>query len=327
MPAARCVVACAFIAASGLARADTVTLDNGDRIGGKVTHLGSGVLTLETDFAGTARIPWRRVIAIETDGPVQVLREGESTSESVVLTSEYPSIPLESIAYINPTPDESGNGVSYRARINVSGARTTGNTNTTRGYVEGELTGRAKAYRYIVGGKARRETDTGTDTASGWLLNGKRDHFLENEKRFVYVRSSFERDRFKDIELRSALGTGYGSQFIDTDATKLSGGVGLDAVWVNRIADADQRYPAFGWDARFSHQLWTGKVELFHDEEGYWNLKDTEQVTLRTRTGIRAPIAKGLNANAALNVDWERRPAPGRKPLDAALLVGLSYDW
>lgn len=50
-------------------------------------------------------------------------------------------------------------------------------------------------------------------------------------------------------------------------------------------------------------------------------------MTLRSRTGVRVPIASGINASVQVNLDWEREPAPGRKSTDTTLLIGLGYEW
>ena len=50
-------------------------------------------------------------------------------------------------------------------------------------------------------------------------------------------------------------------------------------------------------------------------------------VTLRTKTGVRVPLVDRFNATAQLNVDWERRPAPGRASTDSILLLGVDYSF
>jgi hypothetical protein len=66
---------------------------------------------------------------------------------------------------------------------------------------------------------------------------------------------------------------------------------------------------------------------LFHDHDGFWNLDDREDLTVRSRTGLRVPLLDKLSATAQLNLDWDREPAPGRKSTDATLLFGASYFW
>ena len=80
-------------------------------------------------------------------------------------------------------------------------------------------------------------------------------------------------------------------------------------------------YPALGWGVKLAWQPW------FHEQEGFWNLEDTAAVLFRSKTGLRLPLLKGLGVSAQLNLDWERKPAPGRKSTDSTLLFGIDYAW
>jgi hypothetical protein len=66
---------------------------------------------------------------------------------------------------------------------------------------------------------------------------------------------------------------------------------------------------------------------FFHEHDGFWNLEDTDAVLVRSKTGLRMPLIDRLSASVQLNVDWERRPAPGRRSTDSTLLVGMDYAW
>ena len=55
-----------------------------------------------------------------------------------------------------------------------------------------------------------------------------------------------------------------------------------------------------------------------------------EPLAARLASGPRArrrrvPLVERLNATAQLNVDWERRPSPGRVSTDSTLLLGVDY--
>jgi hypothetical protein len=102
---------------------------------------------------------------------------------------------------------------------------------------------------------------------------------------------------------------------------------GLDYVAVERLFGPKERYPAFGWGVKASYSPWGPRLELFHEQEGFWNLEHTDVVILRSKTGVRLPLVDRLNATAQLNVDWERRPAPGRVPTDSTLLLGVDYSF
>lgn len=348
---------------AGLASADTVTLHNGDRLTGRILHMSPSTLTFETTWAGELRIPRYEVKALETDKPVDVLRERSARTEpmtltpaapgQVVLTPERPermdaqreadgappegattppgaspsdTVQLARLRYINPKPEESGEGISYEGRVTLSGALVRGNSTGDRVYAESDLAARAIDWRYALSAKLRRERDADALTASNWLVAGNFDRFLD-DRRFRYVRGSVERDRFRDISTRAALGAGYGLQLVQTERTKLSLRAGIDAIDLRRTAGANETFPAVGWGANLSHRLDTLSAELFHDQQGFWNLDDVSQLTLRSRTGLRVPFVSGLTATLQLNLDWESEPAPGRTGTDATWLIGLGYAW
>ncbi len=351
-------------AAPLVASADTVFLHNGDRLSGRILHLSPDSLTLETTWAGEMQIRRLEVRAIQTDKPVIVLRERTDHTEWAVISPGDPGrmtirpVPAEevfgttvrqdeaataaqpepppptpldvaarSIRYINPIPEESGEGVSRDGRITLSGAILRGNSNGERLYVESDFNTRARDWRYSIGLKARRERDAGNLVSSNWLLSGNHDRFLAGSERFAYLRASFEEDRFRDISLRSALGAGLGIQLLQTERTQLSVRAGLDAVGLRRYEGVDERYPAFGWGVNFSRRVDWFAAELFHDQSGFWNLDDAAQVTVRSRSGIRLPFVSGLTASLQLNLDWEGEPTEGRRAADASWLIGIGYAW
>ncbi|HEY0878339.1 MAG TPA: DUF481 domain-containing protein [Zeimonas sp.] len=359
------VVAALACGVAGPASADTVFLHNGDRLTGRILHLSPDSLTLETTWAGEMNIRRFEVRAIETDKPVLVLRERTDHTEWAVISpgdpgrmlmrpvspeevlgpapieGEQPAAPAQpetpqstpldiasrSIRYINPKPEESGEGVSRDGRITLSGAILRGNSNGERLYVESDFNSRARDWRYSIGLKARRERDVGNLVASNWLLSGNYDRFLAGSARFRYLRGSLEEDRFRDIDLRSAIGGGLGMQLLSTDRTQLSLRGGLDVVDLRRDQGPDESYPALGWGVNFARRIDWFSAELFHDQSGYWNLEDQRQVTVRSRSGIRLPFFSGITASLQLNLDWEGEPTEGRRATDASWLIGLGYEW
>ncbi|HLS56280.1 MAG TPA: DUF481 domain-containing protein, partial [Zeimonas sp.] len=75
------------------------------------------------------------------------------------------------------------------------------------------------------------------------------------------------------------------------------------------------------------HRIDTLSAELFHDQQGFLNLDDPSQVTIRSRSGLRIPFVSGLTASLQLNLDWDSEPASGRRGTDVTWLIGLGYGW
>jgi len=318
------VAAALVLAASSAARADTLTLRNGDHLSGKVLHKSGDTLTFETTYAGKLKIRWSEIQSVTTDAPVKFMLKGESSVHSAVLAPG--SVELDQVAYLNPLPEESGRGVTYKGRVALAASATRGNSSASSLHGEAAFHARAKRHRYGLRAQVDHAKDTGQTVTSNWRLSGNYDYFLD-PKRFVYGRGFVTRDRFRDINLRTSAGAGYGWQIYDSDRTRLAIRTGVDVVSTRHNDDSRDTYPAFGWGLHYSHKLWARKVEVFHNQEGFWDLRHTDNVTLHASTGLRVPLESGMTASAQVNVDWERRPPAGVKPTDTTWLLGLGYEW
>lgn len=333
------IAALALAGFSAWAAADEVRLANGDRISGELKGKAGDKLVVGTPHAGDVTLDWRQVVSITTIRPVEVLLEGAAEPVRGTLQPLYGGgallvsaqgtareISLKDIAYFNPKPHESGAGTTYTGRATLSAAYTSGNVESERLYADAELRARARIHRYSVGGKIERREDPALGDTEAWLASGNYDRFF-SERQFGYARTSIEHDRAKDLDLRSAIGAGYGVQLFETPRAELSVRGGLDYVKVERFAGPGEEYPAAGWGIKGVFRPGARKLELFHEQEGFWNLEDTGVVVLRSKTGLRVPLLVRVNASIQLNVDWEREPAPGRESTDSTLLLGVDYTW
>lgn len=316
--------------------ADEVLLMDGARLTGSVVHKSGDKLTFKTGYAGEIQINWSDVRTFSTDTPVDIMLTGEREPLRSILELSGEGgvrihgkrIPLIDIVYINPNPDQMGKAVLYSGNAKASASYTSGNTRGEQSYFDADFTGRSAKYRYTLLGRIQsaREGPQKSKTAGNWLASGNFDGFID-DRNFLYVRVSVERDRFKDINRRSTVGFGYGFQLIETQRTNVSIRGGPDFVTVDyHLLGEDERYPALGWGVRATHKL-TGTVELFHDHDGFQNLEDSNRTTIRSRTGLRVPLFGRLNFSAQLNADWERQPSFGRKSTDYVWLLGLGYSW
>lgn len=292
------------------ALADEVRLANGDRITGEVKARRGEHLIVQTGYAGELSI-----------------RIGEVHSISLVDTAgRLHEFAAQELAALDPKPYKSRRGVAYTGRALLSAAYTRGNAESDHVHVDADFTARAPAYRYNLSGRIDRRAEPLVEANTAWLAGASYDRFLD-ERRFAYVRGSLEHDRAKDVDQRAAAGVGYGLQLLETAAASLSVRGGLDYVDVERFSGPQEGYPAFGWGLKATYSPWGPRLELFHEQEGFWNLEDTDVVILRSKTGVRLPLIERLNATGQLNLDWEREPVAGRVSTDSTLLLGVDYSF
>jgi putative salt-induced outer membrane protein YdiY len=351
---ARVLLVAGAALASFAAVADEVRLANGDRLTGRVVGKRDGKLILDTAWAGEVKVRWDDVVSLRTDADVAIVIDGvlvrgrldvatdptlptdaasasrEPPLPAATFTRDSDGIarrvPLATITFMNPTHAESGDGIDWTGRLNTSGTFTRGNTDATRFYGEGELGGRSKDWRGSVGARGNRASEASERTVSNALGYADLDRFID-PRRYLYTRGSLESDVFRDINLRTTLGAGYGRQWIDTSATQFSTQAGLDYLNVDRSAGVVDSYPSVGWGAKYTQWLLERRLQLFHDQTGFWGFDDGNRVTVRTRQGLRMPVWRGFTLNVQLNVDWESRPAEGRRAADRVWVFGVGYQW
>jgi len=292
----------------GPALADEIRLANGDRITGEVKARAGDRLVVQTEYAGEISVR---------------LSDVQSVSIVDAQGGLHEIGPLE-VATLDPAPYKTRREVAYAGRALLSAAYARGNAESDHVHLEADFTARAKDYRYSLSGRVDRRSEPPADSNTAWLAGANYDRFLD-ARQFAYVRASLEHDRSKDIDSRAAAGAGYGVQLIENPAANVSVRGGLDYVTVDRCFGAREEYPALGWGIKAAFTPWGPRLQLFHEQDGFWNLEDSDVVVVRSKTGVRLPLVERLNATAQLNVDWERQPAAGRVSTDSTLLLGVDY--
>jgi len=326
-----------YVLTIGSVMADEVLLKNGDHLTGQVVRMEEDKLIFKTSYAGEISILWQEAAGIETEASVEVVLTDKTSLKGIPLPAEKGkmrlklskivetvSFDLTEVQAINPKPPESA--VKLKGHINMGLSATSGNTDTKNGHLDGEFVARTEKNRFTLGAEFNRTEDEGKETVNNALGYLKYDHFL-SEKWFLYSNALFEKDKFKDLNLRTALGAGAGYQFLETPLTNLSLEAGL--TYVNEDFDLaeDKDYPAGRWSLNFERDLWDKAVQVFHFHEGFVSLEDTDDVFIRSRTGLRLPIYKNLKTTAQYNYDWDKSPEPGREKADKAYLLTLGYHW
>ena len=320
----------------GTVMADEINLKNGDRLSGRIITMGDGNLVLETSFADMVTIKWEEVAGFKTDSAIDlVLTDGTvfkgipQAAEEGTLTLKLDSIAepvvfaLNQVKAINP-PEEPP--VRLNGQVNVGLNKATGNTDTEKFHVDGEIVARTKKNRYTAGGQYNRGEDDGDKTEDNALGYLKYDHFL-TEKLYFYANGLFERDKFKDINLRTTLGPGIGYQVFETEEMNLAFEAGPSYVNTDYDEQDDDDNISGRWAVKFDRYFFDKLFQYYLNNEGYVSLSDTEDVFMFTRTGLRFPVRAGIFLNAGWEWDWDNTPSPGNDRSDYRYILSLGYGF
>jgi len=310
------------------ANADEVRLKNGDRITGVATSLAGGTLTFKAAGADL-KIAWADVasLAIEqpmlvtvgTAAPTSAVFAAADTTGRVTLVPGGPVALTDIVALSLPQP----------AWITTGGAgagivATAGNTQVNNVRLSGDAIARNAANRYSFAGVATHANDRGVETARNWSTTGKYDRFLTS-RLFANANADFTNDRFRDIDLRTALGAGLGYQIVATARTSLTAAAGLAWVHENFNSIADVSYAAAHESAGLQVQLLPGRIQLFHLHDGYFGVSGDNKMFIRTQNGVRVGLAAGFVTTIEEDLDYDRRPSPGRRQTDRTFSLTLGY--
>lgn len=320
---------CAAILLAALpARADEVRLSNGDRITGETVSLTDGTLSFKTDV-GELKIPWGDVTSLAIDSamfvtvginpPILTAFDAADASGNVILMPGGP-VALADIVALSPRQP----GWVITGGAGAGAVQTSGNTRVNNLRLAGDVMVKRASNRYTASTAATHADDRGAETARNWTATAKYDRFLTG-RLFANANAVFTNDRFRDIDLRTALGAGLGYQLIDAARVKLTGSGGIGSVKEDFISIADDRYTAAYESAGLQVELVPRLAQLFHAHDGYYQVTAGDKKFFRTQNGIRFTIAGGLVTTIQHDLDYDRRPAPGRKQVDRTFSLALGY--
>jgi putative salt-induced outer membrane protein YdiY len=331
------LLAVAFALATTTARADEVYLKNGNQLSGRLGSLVDGKLELETDFAGKLMIDWGQVARLSTEQPLTVvLTDGSRLSGTLRPSTAAEQMELSTSALTDPAhithsdvkalnpPVEPA--VKLSGRVNVGLNKISGNTETESGHADAELAARTEKHRLTVGGAYNREEDDNRkteDNVTGYL---KHDYFL-TQKLYWYMNAMLEHDQFKDLNLRTTVGTGLGYQVFEGEDMNLSLEAGPSYIRTDYDREDDQDSAAGRWGVKFDRFFFEKLFQSYFSNEGFVSASDTSNILMYTKTGLRFPLRSGFTVNAGFEWDWNNQPAEGTDKSDYRYILSLGYGF
>jgi len=294
--------------------ADELRLANGDRYTGEVVALDAGKLRFKTPH-GNLEIPWSDVTSLTVDAPVLVRIDPSAAPTSMTGPIQTAGV----IALSRPTPP-----LVVTGGANTGLLTTGGNTEIDNLRVDADVTARASANRYTFGGAVNRAKDRELETARNWTFGARYDRFL-TKRLFVDADAILTNDRFRSLDLRTAVGAGVGYQIADTPVVKLSADAGLGHVNENFDSAPDDSYAAVREGVKLDVFVVGTRAVVFHRQDAYFGVTGEDNRFVRMQNGVRFGLVGGLVTTAQLDLDYDASPAPGRRNTDRAFALTFGY--
>lgn len=338
---------CALLLASA-ASADTLFLEGGDRVSGKIVSMQGDNITFETVYAGTLTIKKNAVTKIETDEPLLARVDPKVKDYETVTVSTSPDgsialIPQEekdaalSLSGVSTLwkpgaedPDfpkkklwtysaalglggRSGNNRSFSVNANLDAVRSSEKT-TTRLYFNG----------------AYERTDGSLVTQT--LLGGLDYEYRPNGHCSWYLRDELSQNKTQGIDFRNIVAGGYGWYFwqkkkgdVVTDMLRARIGLGHNYTKYKAQDNSSEITGDFG--IRFRSQIREGII--WNTELTYVpTLDDFGDFYLHHVTTLEFPLDfLKISQELGVSNDYVSRPDSDRERLDTVWFIRFKKSW
>jgi len=227
------------------ARADQVTLKNGDRLTGTIVKSDAKIMLIKTEFAGEVSVQWDAVTSITSTQPLHLgLKDGETVVGTVATsdgkfevatkTTGEVTAPKDTVVAVRNDEEQKAYDAEIARLRNPrltdfwSGILDTG-LSVTRGNSAtltynlsakaARVTTRDKISVYSTAVYATDATTPPSRTTAHAIRGGIRGDLNVDDRLFVFGFSDFEFDQFQHLDLRNVLGGGLGYHVINTKNT------------------------------------------------------------------------------------------------------------
>jgi len=329
------------------ARADQITLKNGDRLSGTVVSSDAKTLVLRTDYADTVTIKWDFVEQLESNQPLYVGTKGGqvivgpmSTSDGkfAVATKEAGTVAVAKadVTFVRNSVEEKKVQAAIERLQHPSLADLwTGGLDSGLGLVRGNsessnfslglnairATTRDKITYYTTSAFARSRVNNIVATTAQSIAGGVRYDLNLSDKTFAFGTLDLFNDRFQDLDLRTVLGAGGGHHAINNKRTTLDllvGGAFDREFFTTFNRSSAEVLLGETYTHKFLASTAFTQAWFF-----YPNLSSTGNYRSTLSLGLVTKLTRVLSWQTSFNDFYLSFPPAGKKTNDLLLSTGL----
>lgn len=321
------IIACAA-ALTGNSYADTIMLDNGDRISGTVDNIGGGNVTITTPYAGAVTIAMANVTNIETEGTYDItlasgttIPEAQLVNDGVRAAGSVTPASLADIAALAPPPDDSP---IWTSRVDALATLSNGNADTqTLSLIGDSLYSHGKNEHHVSAYWGDEEADGETTKEQLEIDYGYRRYLRDDW--FLSGNVEYFKDGLKQVDSRWTVGVGVGKLFWDNATGRFSVELGVSQVFED-LAGESENNPALRWALNYNRFI-TPRTEFYHTQEILKILDSDRGEVYDTSTGFRLALTDALSISLRADLRHETDPPEGAHNSDITYGVGVGYTF
>lgn len=320
------------------ALADTIWLNNGDRLTGEIVLLDGGKLALKTKYAGRVLIDWEDIDTLRSDQPLLVKRSGFEGQHSQhlqaagtgmvrVVNGQSQTVPLAEIKQLVP-PRPLIKDFVWEGNLDAKLELERNQDDTDEYRLKGDSRISHGAWRHVFKGELEHETKNAQKVEQNWQFDYDLDRFI-TEQWFVRNSVHEQRDEFESIDRTSSYGIGPGYRFWDDELGRFE----LIAQYqrYKLHADASSSEPgdtsfdagSIEWD--YKRLLAGTRVELYSTGNLALPLVDQVDYVFEGEAGLRYRVNEW--ARISLLYELNQTRGLGQVSSDRQYMLGFGVGW
>lgn len=325
----------AAVLAGAEARADVLRLDNNDLMHGKVLGADDKNVKFKHVHAGEVTIPWASIVYVQTDEPVALkmidgtviksklgVGDAPKTVKVDIEGSKEPTkLAIDRIVAVNEPPDEA----IWTGRIALGATIQDGNTRTKSIFASFDGERKTKRDRIEAHGLYNYGEAEGDLNSRNSYARMQYSYYFWNPL-YVYVGAALEYDRFKDLDLRSRGGGGFGYEAFGGPDKILRFEGGVEYVHEDLHTAADREFVAlrFALQAEWQVTDWLRLAELW---EILPNTERFRDFVSRSTSSANLKLWGGLGFAGVIIWVHDEVPSPGLGRDDTTYILTLTYTF
>lgn len=321
---------------SAIGFADTVTLNNGDKLTGTIGRVSGTELELDSPALGALKIDLAKVASYQFDRDVAVKPKdaptltGKPSGDASNVKVNDQTFTYGQVKFINPP------AVEWRGAIVANFLLERGNTNSFSVGVDADAqlrretdlnddrTTLSASYNFGQSGGGAGGSDVTTDT-DNWMVGGKYDNFW-TEKWYGYATAKLEHDRIAALYYRVTPGVGIGYQWFETPTMKFDTEAGINYIREEYDPEGSDDAIAGRLAYHYENEL-TDTVLLFHNLEYLPAFEDPGDYLLNTDIGVRAKFTEDFFGQIKVLYKRDSTPAEGALKNDLQYMIGVGWQF
>ncbi len=350
----------AFFCLAQCARADVVTLKNGDRVTGTLVTIKGGTLQLKSDILGDLSIPVAKVASYTVDKPVAVIIKGKEPLQGTVeltptgdwqlktngqaqtitaasVDTIMPADAYQKIVVVKPAPWQAWKGSATLGESIQRGNQQTNTFTTTIDAVRERPLGPIfqRHTRTNFGATAllaHADEAGGTPTSpeisitSHTLSGNLREDFLFSPRSFIFGLGQVDHISTEGLYIRQTVGGGFGEDVVKNSHTTFSliGGITYQH---EKFFDGMADESADGLVGEKLGEQFTKRIRLDHSLNFYPNFSQGGEYRFDTTTALSIRIFNRFSLNTGIIDLYLSNPPAGNQKNNITFTTGVGYNF